>query len=111
MTDAGFKISDIKYVVTPHGSNNTAIRKAIKDKGYQMVTGANIVNPDTTTFQMGRVFITNKTNIKEIDNMLDKAKRRNCYVIFGTHSSLPEEFSREKTKAVLSMAIKMGFIY
>ena len=111
LTDAGFKISDIKYVVTPHGSNNTAIRKAIKDKGYQMVTGANIVNPDTTTFQMGRVFITNKTNIKEIDNMLDKAKRRNCYVIFGTHSSLPEEFSREKTKAVLSMAIKMGFIY
>ena len=111
LTDAGFKISDIKYVVTPHGSNNTAIRKAIKDKGYQMVTGANIVNPDTTTFQMGRVFITNKTNIKEIDNMLDKAKRRNCYVIFGTHSSLPEEFSRERTKAVLSMAIKMGFIY
>ena len=111
LTDAGFKISDINYVVTPHGSNNTAIRKAIKDKGYQMVTGANIVNPDTTTFQMGRVFITNKTNIKEIDNMLDKAKRRNCYVIFGTHSSLPEEFSREKTKAVLSMAIKMGFIY
>lgn len=111
LTDAGYNISDIKYIVTPHGSNNSAIRKAIKDKGYQMVTGANIVNPDTTTFQMGRVFITNKTNIKEIGNILDKAKNSNCYVIFGTHSSLPEEFSQEKTKAVLSMAIKMGFEY
>ena len=111
LTDAGFNINDIKYVVSPHGSNNSAIRKAIKDKGYQMVTGANIVNPDTTTFQMGRVFITNKTNIKEIKNMLDKAKKRNCYVILGTHSSLTEEFSQEKTKAVLSMAIKMGFEY
>ena len=111
LTDAGYIMSDIKYVVAPHGSNNAAIRKAIKDKGYQMVTGANIVNPDTTTSQMGRVFITNKTNIKEIGNMLDKAKKRNCYVIFGTHSSMPDEFSQEKTKAVLSMAIKMGFEY
>lgn len=111
LTDAGFNINEIKYVVAPHGSNNTAIREAIKDKGYQMVMGANMVNPDTTVFQMGRVFISNDTNIKVIENMLDKAKKRNCYVIFRTHSSMPDEFSREKTKAVLSMAIKMGFEY
>lgn len=109
LTDAGFRIRDIKYVVTPHGSNNTAIRKAIKDKGYQMVTGANIVNPDTSVFQMGRVYISRKTNIKEIENILNKAKKRKFYVILGTHSSMPDIFSEEKTKAVLQMAKDMGY--
>ena len=109
LTDMGFNIYEIRYVVPPHGSNNMAIRKAIKDKEYQMVMGANMINPDTTVFQMGRVFISRDTNIEEIVDLLKRAKKRNCYVIFGSHSSIPEEFALEKTKAILSIAIKMGF--
>lgn len=107
----GFEKESIKYVVAPHGSNTKAVRKAIKDKGYQMVTGANIVNPDTEVFQLGRVMITKDTDLEKTWIWLNKAKKRNLFVILGTHSSMPEEFSEEKTKAVLQMAINMGFEY
>lgn len=107
----GFEKKSIKYVVAPHGSNTKAVRKAIKDKGYQMVTGANIVNPDTEVFQLGRVMITKDTDLEKTKIWLNKAKKRNLFVILGTHSSMPEEFSEEKTKAVLQMAIDMGFEY
>ena len=107
----GFRKESIKYIVSPHGSNTKAVRKAIKDKGYQMVTGANIVNPDTEVFQLGRVMITKDTDLEETRIWLNKARKRNLFVILGTHSSMPEEFSEEKTKAVLQMAIDMGFEY
>ena len=92
------------YVIPPHGSNTKAIRKAIKRKGYQMVTSANILNPDTEVFQLGRVFITQDTDLKAMESLLRKAKTRNEYIILGTHSSRPKEFSAEKTKAILQMA-------
>jgi hypothetical protein len=40
---------------------------------------------------------------------LEKAKKRNMFVILGTHSSNPNEFSEEKTKAILLMAKDMGY--
>lgn len=101
----------IKYVVSPHGSNTHAVRDAIKYKGYQMVTGANILNPDTEVFQLGRVMITKETDLEGMRVWLTKAKERNLFVIFGTHSSIPNEFSIEKTRAVLNMAKDMGFEY
>ena len=107
----GLRIDEMKYIVAPHGSNTQAVRKAIKDKGYQMVTSANIVNPNTEVFQLGRVMITKDTDLEKTKIWLNKAKERNLFVILGTHSSMPEEFSEEKIKAVLQMAINMGFEY
>lgn len=100
-----------KYVVAPHGSNTLAIRNAIKDKGYQMVTGANILNPDTHVFQLGRIFITPNTDLGKMESLLKKAKKKNLYVILGTHSSIHHEFSAEKTREILKMAQRMGFDY
>ena len=105
----GFISKDVRIIVTPHGSNNAAVRKAIKDKGYQMVAGANILNPDTKVFQLGRIMITKYTDLNEIYSLMKKAKEKNLFMILGTHSSMPEEFSLEKTKAVLQMAIDMKF--
>lgn len=107
----GFNIHKIKYVVPPHGSNNRKIRKVIKDKNYQMITGANIINPDTTTFLLGRMIISDKTSLVEAENVLKKAQKRNCFVIFGTHSSMEDNYSEERTKAILQMAIDIGFEY
>lgn len=107
----GFNISNIKYVVAPRSSNSREIRKAIKDKKYQMITGANIINPDTTVFQMGRMVISNKMNLTDTEDILRKAKKENGYVILGTHSSIPDEFSKEKTKAVIKMSLDMGFAH
>ena len=107
----GFERRTIKYIVAPHGSNTMSVRKAIKNKGYQMITAANIVNPDTKVFQLGRVMITKDTDLEKMRIWLNKAKERNLFIILGTHSSMPEEFSKEKTKAVLQMAIDMGFEY
>ncbi len=111
LADEGFDLNKIRYVVTPHGSNNKNIRKAVKAKKYQMVMGANLANPDTTLFQLGRLYITRETDLEEIKNILIKAKNRSCYVIFGTHSSKHDEYSKEKTKAVLTMAKEVGFKY
>ena len=107
----GFDLKGIKYVVAPHACNTKDVRKAIQNKRYRMITGANIVNPDTHVFQFGRIIITQKTDLKEIETMLKRAQKSKMYVIFGTHSSIQKEFSGEKTKAVLQMAINMGFEY
>ena len=101
----------IQYVVAPHGSNTYAVRSAIKDKGYQMITGANILNPDSEVQQLGRVMITKDTDLEETKMWLKESKEKKLFVILGTHSSMPDEFSKEKTKAVLQMAIDMGFEY
>ena len=106
-----FDMKNINYIVSPHGANSRAIRKAIKDKGYQMVTGANLLNPDTKVFQLGRVMITKDTDLEATNVWLKKAKELKLFVIIGTHSSIPGEFSVEKTKAVLQMAIDLGFEY
>lgn len=111
LADSGFMPLKSKFVVAPRGSNTQDVRKAIKDKGYQMITGANIINPDTQVFMLGRIFITHDTDIKEMEDLLWKAKERKLYVIFGTHSSIQNEFSLEKTKAILQMAQNMGFEY
>lgn len=104
-----FDMRNINYIVSPHGANNRAIRNAIKDKGYQMVTGANLLNPDTMVFQLGRLMITKNTDLEGTRGWLEKAKERKLFVIIGTHSSISDEFSIDKTKAVLQMAMKMGF--
>jgi hypothetical protein len=106
-----FDMRNIRYIVSPHGANNRAIRKAIKDKGYQMVTGANLLNPDTKVFQLGRMMINRNTDLETTSVWLKKAKERKLFVILGTHASIPGEFSIEKTKAVLQMAIDFGFEY
>ncbi len=100
---------DIRIVVAPGSNNTRAIRNAIGSQNMKMVMGANIVNPDTTTFQWGRLFITQETNLDEVRNILERAKAEKGFVIFGTHSSNPEEFSAEKTEAILRMTIEMDF--
>lgn len=103
--------SQIRIVVTPGFYNTCSIRKAISDKGMKMVMGANVVNPDTMTFQWGRMFITNQTNLDEARHVLERAKETKGFIVFGTHSSMVDEFSAEKTEAILRMAIDMGFCY
>ena len=105
----GFHTEKIKYIVPPHSSNTVNIRKAIEDKKYQMICGANIVNPDTNLFQLGRLFISKATDLNKIKIILEKAKNKKMFVILGTHSSDPEEFSEEKTKAVLHLAKEMKY--
>ena len=101
--------NQIRIVVTP-GSNNTyAIRKAVRSQKKKMVMGAAIVNPDTSTFQWGRMFITKDTDLNQACIILDRAKAERGFVIFGTHSSNPDEFSAEKTETILRMALEKGF--
>ena len=101
--------NQIKMVVTP-GSNNTyAIRKAVHSQDKKMVMGASIVNPDTTTFQWGRMFITHETDMNQARDILERAKADKGFIIFGTHSSNPAEFSADKTEKLLRMALDMGF--
>lgn len=99
----------VKMVVTPGSHNTRDIRKAVYSQGLKMVVGAQIVNPDTTTFQWGRIFITQLTNMNQVREILFRAKSEKGFVVFGTHSSNPEEFSAQKTEAVLQMAVEMGF--
>ena len=96
---------DIRIVVTPGSNNTCAIRKAIGSQNMKMVMGANIVNPDTTTFQWGRLFITKETDLEQVRKILIQAKSERGFVIFGTHSSNSDEFSAEKTEAILRMAV------
>lgn len=109
MKNLGFNTGNIKYIVPPHSCNTRNIRQAIEDEGYQMVCGASIVNPDTKLFQLGRIFISKDTDLQKIQTILTKAKNKKMFVILGTHSSNSDEFSEEKTTAVLSMAKDMGF--
>ena len=76
-----------------------------------MISGATLINPDRHVFQLGRIGIGPDTDLKEIRQMLQKAYARKAFVILGTHSSIPEIFSEEKTKAVMKMAKEMGFCF
>lgn len=109
--EKGFSVEKIRIVVTP-GSNNTyAIRKAVNDMGFKIITGANIINPDTTVFQWGRMFVRKETDLKRARSILSKAKDEKGFVVLGTHSSIVDEFSSEKTEAILQMGIDMGFSF
>lgn len=99
----------IGIVVTPGSYNTHAIRKAIDSQGMKMVMGAGVVNPDSTNFQWGRLFITQDTNLDEVRSILERAKSDKAFVILGTHSSNSDEFSPEKTEAILRQLVEMGF--
>lgn len=103
-------INNFRFVVPPHACNTTNIRNAIKAKGYLMISGANIINPDTTVFQYGRYSLdTDHLDLDEAKRIITKAYKENAFVIFGTHSSMNKTFSEEKTKEILNMAKSMGF--
>lgn len=75
-----------------------------------MISGANIINPDTTVFQYGRYSLdTDHLDLDEAKRIITKAYKENAFVIFGTHSSMNKTFSEEKTKEILNMAKSMGF--
>lgn len=111
LADSGFMPLKSKFVVAPRGSNTQDIRKAIKDKGYQMITGANIINPDTQVFLLGRIFISPDTDLIAMREILIKAYERKAFVILGTHSSIPGSFSVEKTREVIKIAKEIGFSF
>lgn len=110
--EQGFDTAQIiKIIIPPHGCNNSIIRKAIAQEGCQMISGASLVNPDRHVFQFGRIGIGPDTNIEAMQQMLQKAYDRKAFVIFGTHSSIPEIFSEKKTKEVIQMAKEIGFCF
>lgn len=110
--EQGFDTANImKLVIPPHGCNTRTIRKVIDQHGFQMISGANLVNPDRHVFQFGRIGIGPDTDLKAMRQLLQKAYDRKAFVIFGTHSSIPEIFSTEKTREVLRMAKEMGFCF
>lgn len=112
LQEQGFDTTQIiKIVIPPHGCNNRTIRKAIAQEGCQMISGATLVNPDRHVFQFGRIGIGPDTDLGTMREMLQKAYDRKAFVIFGTHSSIPEIFSIEKTREVLTMAKEMGFCF
>ena len=76
-----------------------------------MISGACLVNPDRHVFQLGRIAITTETDVEAISGMLHKAYDRKAFVIFGTHSSIPKSFSKEKTKKILEIAKEIGFSF
>lgn len=98
-----------RYIVTPYGRNTKAIRNAIQSKQYKMIAGASLANPDATRFQLGRVFITKATDLKELECLLKKAKLRKAFLLLGTHSSNKEEFAPDKVRTILTMAKELGF--
>lgn len=99
-----------RYIVPPHACNTHKIRKAIHSKGYLMITGANIINPDMTVFQYGRFSLySDNPTIEEAKRILIEAYKKKAYVILGTHSSMEDSFSEEKTKEILKLAKEMGF--
>lgn len=110
LQELGFDTSKIlKIIVPPHACNTKAIRKVTKSKEFQIVTGASLVNPDRRVFQLGRIGITPDTDTTKMRMLLHKAYENNCFVILGTHSSMKEAFSEEKTKKVLEIAKEIGF--
>ena len=110
--EQGFDTTRIlKLIIPPHGCNTGTIRKVIRQKGCQMVSGASLVNPDRHVFLLGRIAITPQTNIEEMQQLLKKAYKQKAFVIFSTHSSIPSWFSEEKTHEVLKIAKDIGFIF
>lgn len=76
-----------------------------------MISGASLINPDRHVFQFGRIGIGPNTDLEKMRDMLQKAYDRKAFVIFGTHSSIPEIFSVEKTREVLQIAKEIGFCF
>ena len=110
--EQGFDTANImKLVIPPHGCNTRTIRKVIDQHGFQMISGASLVNPDRHVFQFGRIGIGTDTNLDTMRTLLQKAYDRKAFVIFSTHSSIPEIFSIEKTREVLTMAKEIGFCF
>jgi hypothetical protein len=108
----GFDTAKIfKIIIPPHGCNNRAIRKVIAQQGCKMISGARLINPDRHVFQYGRIGIGPDTDLVEMRQMLQKAYDKKAFVIFGTHSSIPEIFSMEKTTEVIRMAKEIGFCF
>lgn len=110
LKEKGFDVSKINIVVSPSFYNTSAIRSAISSKGMKMVMGANIVNPDTTVFQWGRLFVKKDTDVGIVHKKLEIAKASKGFIVFGTHSSIDEEFSIEKTESILQITRDLGFI-
>lgn len=104
-----FKI--LRLIIPPHGCNTRTIRKAIAQQGFKMISGATLVNPDRHVFQYGRISIAPNTDLNKIREMLQVAYKKNAFVIFSTHSSIPHCFSIEKTKEVMQMAKEIGFCF
>ena len=110
--EQGFDTAKImKLVIPPHGCNNRTIRKVIAQQGCKMISGASLINPDRHVFQFGRIGIGPDTDLDKMREMLQKAYERKAFVIFGTHSSIPEIFSVEKTQKVLQIAKEIGFCF
>ena len=110
--EQGFDTTKIlKMIIPPHGCNTRTIRNVISQQGCQMVSGANLINPDRHVFQLGRISIGTGTNLVDMRELLQKAYNRKAFVIFGTHSSIPESFSVDKTQKVLEMAKEIGFSF
>ena len=110
--EQGFDTAKImKLVIPPHGCNNKTIRKVIAQQGCKMISGASLINPDRHVFQYGRIGIGPDTDLEKMRKMLQKAYEKKAFVIFGTHSSIPEIFSVEKTQKVLQIAKEIGFCF
>ena len=110
--EQGFDTANIlKMIIPPHGCNTRAIRKVIAQQGCQMISGASLVNPDRHVFQLGRIGIGTGTDLVAMRELLQKAYDRKAFVIFSSHSSIPEIFSAEKIQEVLIMAKEMGFSF
>ena len=98
-------------IIPPHGCNTRTIRKVIAQQGCQMISGASLVNPDRHVFQLGRIGIGTGTDLIAMRELLQKAYDRKAFIIFSSHSSIPEIFSAEKIQEVLIMAKEMGFCF
>jgi hypothetical protein len=110
--EQGFDTAQIlKLIIPPHNCNNRTIRKVIARQKCKMITGASLVNPDRHVFQLGRISISPETDIEAMRQLLQKAYDKKAFIIFGTHSSIPEIFSVEKTKEVLQIAEEIGFCF
>lgn len=106
----GFDTASImRIIIPPHGCNTRTIRKVISQHGCQMITGASLINPDRHVFQLGRIAITPHTDMTAMRKLLERAYNRRAFIIFGTHSSIPDSFSEVKTLQVLTMAKEIGF--
>lgn len=110
--EQGFDTTKIlKLIIPPHGCNTRIIRRVISRQGCQMISGASLVNPDRHVFQFGRIGIGPDTDLDAMRQMLQKAYDRKAFVIFSTHSSIPEIFSAEKIRDVLRMTKEIGFCF
>lgn len=110
--EQGFDTTQIlKMIIPPHGCNTRTIRKVIAQQGCQMISGASLVNPDRHVFQLGRIGIGTGTDLVAMRELLQKAYDKKAFVMFSTHSSIPESFSVDKTQKVLEMAKEIGFSF